>query len=481
MRRFSTRAFVALAALAMLLIPVVAVAMANPIEAFAGIALATLPVVTDRNIVQIKADLSKLYGELEIGQKAMDEKGLTQAEGTALDQKAEEALALQSAVEQYEKRAGIIQKGREIPRDPDLPASRGDRTAAKGRQFTTPGHLFVLSDAFKQYRQGGKQGWSAPVSMKSLRGRVPLEGERAEKMLSELLERKDFTADMLADLGDDAFLPVARDSELVRFEEPEMLQVRDVISTAPTTSDAVRFVRHTATTRGAASQATRGGVKPYLSIDFAPDTVNVETIAVLSKVTEQDIEDAPRLVSYINGEMRLDVRVEEDRQILWGSGANGELDGIYNQLTTEFARAEVGDTLIDTIRRMRTDIRVRRLSPNAVVLHPIEWEEIELQKGTDERYVWAVVQTAAGPRIWSMSVVETESAENPDTGERRIGVGDWRRAATLYDRHDVRLAVGFVDDDFARNLRTLRAEERVALALKRDFAITYAQTVAPTP
>jgi hypothetical protein len=42
----------------------------------------------------------------------------------------------------------------------------------------------------------------------------------------------------------------------------------------------------------------------------------------------------------------------------------------------------------------------------------------------------------------------------------------------------VRLAIGFVDDDFARNLRTLRAEERVALAVKRPWAFTYATTEA---
>src|SRR5690606_24902868 len=99
---------------------------------------------------------------------------------------------------------------------------------------------------------------------------------------------------------------------------------------------------------------------------------------------------------------------------------------------------------------------------------PIDWEDAELTKSTqDQHYIWGVVQTVRGPQIWSMRVIESDAMTNPDTGERRLVVGDFARGATLYDRHDVRLAVGFVDDDFARNLRTLRAEERLALGVKR--------------
>lgn len=83
-----------------------------------------------------------------------------------------------------------------------------------------------------------------------------------------------------------------------------------------------------------------------------------------------------------------------------------------------------------------------------------------------------------GPRIWSLRVVESDAMTNETTGERRVLVGDGVRGATVYDRHDVRLAVGYVDDDFARNLRTLRAEERIALALKRDWAFEYSVTQA---
>jgi HK97 family phage major capsid protein len=305
---------------------------------------------------------------------------------------------------------------------------------------------------------------------------VELKGEEAEEF-----EQKAFSVGQLSDVGTDAIIPYDRDPDIVRYEEPEILTMRDIMNVVPTTSDTIRFVKHTLTERAAASQDGRGAAKNYLRVVFDTDTISVETIAVLSKVTEQDIDDAPRLIATINNEMRLDVKVEEERQILWGGGANGELEGIWSQGIPEFNRAVVDDTLIDTIRRMRTDLRKVRIVPTAVMIDPIDWESIELTKSTqDEHYIWGVITDLRGPRIWSMRVVESDAMTNLESGERRILMGDFVRGATLYDRHDVRLAIGFVDDDFARNLRTLRAEERLAVAVKRPYAFTYAVTAAGT-
>jgi hypothetical protein len=125
-------------------------------------------------------------------------------------------------------------------------------------------------------------------------------------------------------------------------------------------------------------------------------------------------------------------------------------------------------------------LRTAKRDGTLVIKNDIDWESIELTKSdADEHYIWAIVTDARGPRIWSQRVIESDAMTNPDTGERRILMGDFIRGTTLYDRHDVRLAVGFVDDDFARNLRTLRAEERIALAVKRPFAFEWFQTGAP--
>lgn len=419
-----------------------------------------------------QADLSKLLGELEAGQKEMESGPLTPARGEELDRKVQEAEALQAELDRHARFARLSGKSREIV-DPAIPGGKKGARHAGDQLATTPGHLFVGSDAYKRYIDGGKEGWSGKVDVKSLRGgRVMLSGEEAQS------QAKAFDAGDLPDLGDDALIQPFRDNELVRFAEPERRTLRSLLTVIPVTTDSVRYVKHVSTGRAAASQASRGALKPFLTLAFEPETAEVETIAVLSKVTEQDIEDAPRLISIINDEMRLDVEVEEERQIAWGSGASGQIEGFFTAGITEFDRAAVGDTLIDTIRRIRTNLVMARVMPDGVAAHPLDWEEIELEKGSDSRYVWAVIQTVQGARIWSMPVVETMGMENPLTGARRLAVADWKRAITLYDRNDVRLAVGYMDDDFGRNLRTLRAEERLALAVKRAYAAEYIEVQA---
>ena len=421
------------------------------------------------NIRKMEADLKALARELEQGQVEMAAGPIAQERGEELEEKAHEMEELQSHIDRYNRIAGITKAARTVDK---VTMPGDDEDHSRRALYTTPGHLFVSSNELKNYMSQGKQGWSAKVNIgKRFGKKLLLRGEAAKAF-----EAKAYDAANLPVLGDDAIIPYDRDPEIVRFEEPEILTIRDVLNATPTTSDAIRFVKHTVTTRGAATVA-RGNAKPYLKVEFEPDTVSVETIAVLSKITEQDVDDAPRLIGYINGEMTLDVRVEEERQITWGSGVN-ELLGLFAPANAipEFNRAGVGDTIIDTIRRMRTDLRKKRVSPNFVAIDPVDWEEVELSKGTTDQYLWGLITDLRGPRIWSLRVVESDAMTNPETNERRLLLGDGVRGATIYDRHQVQLAVGYVDDDFARNLRTLRAEERLALAVKRAFAFEYSVT-----
>lgn len=423
------------------------------------------------NIRKMEADLKALATELEQGQIEMAAGPISQERGEELEQKAQEMQSLQDHIDRYNKIAGITGKAKQVQSVtmPDM----DERNRKMIR--TTAGHLFVASDEFKRFQERGKGvgsgEWSGRVATKSRSRLVTLRGEEAVAF-----EKKAFDAATLSTLGTDAIIPIDRDPELVRFEEPEILTLRDVLNVVQTGSDTIKYVRQTGVTRNAESQASRGALKKFLKVAFDTANASVETIAVLSKVTEQDIADAPRLVGLINGEMTLDINVEEERQIARGSGEDGELLGLFDAESglEEFARAGEDDTIIDIIRKMRTDLRKARVTPNFVAIDPLDWEQVELAKGSDDRYIWGLITDLRGPRIWSLRVIESDAMTDPDTNERRILMGDGIRGATLYDRSGVELAVGLMDDDFGRNLRTLRAEKRVAMAIKRSFAFKYA-------
>ena len=433
------------------------------------------------NIRQIRKDLAEGYRYLEVAEAKLRQGNVPSAEVDSINKKAMEVEELQAKVDQYDKIAGIAEKGRQVM-DRKMPGSGRDENRQGVK--ATPGHIFATSDALATYVAQGKQGWSAKVDIKTLRGeQVKLFGDEADKYLSRL-ESKDFTGagSGIPTRPFDTFPERGMDPDVVRIQEPEILTIRDVLQVMPVTDDTVRHVRYEYTD-AAAAQDGEGGLKPYSTIVASAVNVPLETIAVLHKVPEQALEDTPRMITIINEEMRRDVKVEEERQLLWGDGEDGEIDGLWGELAAqEFARSEVGDTIIDTIRRMRTDIRKRKGIPNFVAIDPLDWENTELAKGTtngggDGHYVWGLVSDLRGPRIWSLRVVESDAMEAAD-GSRRILMGDGNRGATIYDRHDVRLAVGFVNDDFARNLRTLRAEQRIALAVKRSWLFSWAETAA---
>ena len=59
--------------------------------------------------------------------------------------------------------------------------------------------------------------------------------------------------------------------------------------------------------------------------------------------------------------------------------------------------------------------------------------------------------------------------------------GAFKMGAQLFDRWDARIEVGYVNDDFTRNLVTILAEERLALAVYRPEAFVYGDIAPVTP
>jgi HK97 family phage major capsid protein len=128
-------------------------------------------------------------------------------------------------------------------------------------------------------------------------------------------------------------------------------------------------------------------------------------------------------------------------------------------------------------------MRLGHRIPNAVVLHPIDWEAVLLTKGTDDHYLAQVFPSSDGSlRVWGLRVVETlagEFRQDPSaTNRRSLVVGDFQNGAGLYIREDVSVMVGMINDQFTKNLRTILAEERAAFAIFEPKAFAVLETVA---
>jgi HK97 family phage major capsid protein len=248
------------------------------------------------------------------------------------------------------------------------------------------------------------------------------------------------------------------------------LTVRDLITPGRTTSNAIEYVKETGFTNAAAIQAAEGDAKAASDLQFDLVTSAVRTIAHYVRASKQILDDAPMLQSYIDGRLRYGLAYVEEAQLLMGSGSGANLNGIYTQATAYSAPTVTSapslDTSIDLLRLAILQAELALYPVTGMVLNPIDWAVIETTKETTGGYVFANPQGVADPRLWGRPVVST-----PAMTVDKFLVGAFKLGAQLFDREDANVLISTEDqDNFIKNLVTIRAEERIGLAVYRPAA-----------
>lgn len=247
------------------------------------------------------------------------------------------------------------------------------------------------------------------------------------------------------------------------------MTIRNLLTVGRTTSNSIEFVQETGFTNSAATVA-EGALKPESSLAFTLQTTPVRTIAHWIQASKQILQDVPALESYIDTRMRFGLEIEEENQILSGDGTGQNLLGLIPQSTPyDLTRTRPGDTRIDIVRRAMTQVRLAEYRADAILLHPSDWEEIELTKTNEGAYIWANPRGLLGPTLWGLPVIDTTAVE-----EGEFLVGNFQMAAMLWDREDAVVDISTEDrDNFVKNMVTIRAEERLALEVSRPEALIY--------
>jgi HK97 family phage major capsid protein len=244
------------------------------------------------------------------------------------------------------------------------------------------------------------------------------------------------------------------------------LTVRDLLMPGATDSNLIQYVRETGFTNSAAP-VTEGALKPESSIVFDLVQTAVVTIAHWIKASKLILDDMKQLQSYIDGRMRYGLQLVEENQLLKGSGTGNNLNGIYTQATAYSAPISVpSPTTIDVLRLMLLQAELAEYPSTGIVLHPSDWAAIELTKETTGGYIFANPQSLATPSLWGRPVVATQ-AMTVDTAL----VGAFKMGGQYFSREDINVVVSSEDqDNFVKNMVTIRAEMREGLAVYRPQA-----------
>lgn len=271
--------------------------------------------------------------------------------------------------------------------------------------------------------------------------------------------------------GTGLLAPAYRDGELVRMERTE-LTIEDLLTVINVDSGSVDFARQT-TRNNAAAPVAETEAKPYSDYGWESATVNVRTLAHLTKLSRQAIDDAPRLVGEVDSEMRYGLGLVKEQQYLYGNGTGQNLHGLMPQATafalpTGVTNASVKfANRVDVLRMAMLNLQLAGAPVDGMVLNPLDWALIELTK--DENGGYAFSRPDAGlrsPGMWGTPIISTSAMLVDD-----FLIGSFKTGATAYKRMGVEVLISTENDkDFEQNLATMRAEERVALAVKRAYA-----------
>lgn len=246
------------------------------------------------------------------------------------------------------------------------------------------------------------------------------------------------------------------------------LTVRDLLSQGRMDGNTLEYVKETGFVNNAAPVA-EGAAKPSSDMKLDLVTTSAKVIAHWMKASKQVLSDISQLESIINQRLLYGLAYVEEAQLLNGDGSGQNLAGIIPQATAYSAPISVSSpTSIDMIRLMMLQAALAEYPATGVVLHPSDWAWIETLKDTTGRYIIGNPQGTINPTLWGLPVVAT-----PAITVDKVLVGAFKLGAQVFDRWDARVETGFVNDDFTKNLVTILAEERLALAVYRPEAFIF--------
>jgi HK97 family phage major capsid protein len=259
----------------------------------------------------------------------------------------------------------------------------------------------------------------------------------------------------------------------------QRLFVRDLIPIAQTDAPAIAWVKMTGFTNNA-RVVSEGVTKPTSTIAYDTVMTPVATIAHLFKASKQILADFKQLRSDVAAELRYGLKYAEEQEILLGDGTGIHLEGIVPQATaynSAIAGTIQNHNRIDDIRLAMLQSQLARLPASGIVMHFTDWARIELTKDENGQYIFANPLRLAGTTLWGLPVVPTEI----DDFEDSFLVGAFASGARIYDREEINVEIATENnDDFEKNMVTIRCEERVALAVFRPEAFIFGGFANPT-
>lgn len=250
------------------------------------------------------------------------------------------------------------------------------------------------------------------------------------------------------------------------------LNLEALLPSSPTSSNAIEFTKEASFTNNAA-EASEGAQKGESALTWSLVNMPISTVAHFIKISKQLAADAPALAAYVNSRMVYGVNRKVEIQLAVGDGTSPNISGMFdtgNYTAHGYANADLGSTLkkLVLIRKVIADLWAAGYPADAILLNAADWAAIEIELLTTSAGQNRLSYDAAGnARLWGIPVVQSVGV-TADT----FLVGAFQQAYMVHNREGVVVELSDSDgDNFQKNLITVRAERRLALATEVPAAV----------
>ena len=236
----------------------------------------------------------------------------------------------------------------------------------------------------------------------------------------------------------------------------------DVANVRKASSPTIMYVDKSAP-EGTPAFVAEGGVKPLISWEYEPKTVNVKKIAVASKFTTEVATDIDGFVADLQNDLAAQIRAKSEYDILMGDGSNGSLVGVtqsmpgYSLTSIKVTTPNTFDAIVAAATQIKSS-SYGAFRPTHVVLNPQDVANMRLTKNANGNYIVPLELESGNP--FSITVIESN--------QRPVGsilMGDFKYL-NIAEYVELMLVFGHENDDIRRNLMTVVAETRLATYIK---------------
>lgn len=253
------------------------------------------------------------------------------------------------------------------------------------------------------------------------------------------------------------------------------LLIADLFAQGATTSDQVSYAAESSFNNSAAG-TSESSAYPQSDDTLVRRVEQVGKITHFSKTTDEMVADAPQYATFLENRMVFGVQYKEDSDLLVATGypsVNGLLNrsGFQSNITAgTTAAGAAASAVIDDVYKQISAIRANAfLEPDAIVVHPTDWQNIRLAKDANSQYYGGGPFTGAYGNsgfvnvdsLWGLRVVISAAIPSGTmlVGAYRVGGQVFRRSGVTIEMTNSN------DTDFTSGLISIRAQERLALVI----------------